>query len=87
MSIWSASAIGRYYLDPVIEFLRAGNRGLKKPAATGYYIVPHCGADCCRVFGGVYASDLGPFATLTKARKWSRTYLAEPSAARGRGSR
>jgi hypothetical protein len=77
MGIWSASAVGRYYLDPTIEFLRAGNRGIGKPTAAGYYIVPHCGPDCCQAFGGVSTIDLGPFSTRTKARKWSRTYLTE----------
>jgi hypothetical protein len=78
MRIWSASAVARYYLDPAIKFLRAGNHGTGKPAAAGYYIVPHCSPDCCRAFGGVSLGDLGPFPTRTKARRWSRTYLTEP---------
>ena len=78
MRIWSASAIDRYYLDPTVEFLQAGNHDAGRPAAAGYYIVPHCGPDCCQAFGGVSMIDLGPFSTRTKARKWSRTYLAEP---------
>lgn len=76
MRIWSASAIGRYYLDPPIEFLRAGKRGTGRPIAAGYYIVPHGSSDCCQDIGGVSAIDLGPFSTRIKARKWSRTYLA-----------
>jgi hypothetical protein len=77
MRIWSASAIGRYYRDPTIEFLRAGNRDAERPTAAGYYIVPHCGPDCCQAFGGVSTIDLGPFSTRIKARTWSRRYLAE----------
>jgi hypothetical protein len=80
MRIWSASAVTRYYIDPAIKFLRAGNRGIGKPTAAGYYIVPHCDPDCCRAFGGgVSMIDLGPFSTRTKARRWSRTYLAGPA--------
>lgn len=77
MRIWSASAIGRYYLDPTIESLQAGNRDAERPIAAGYYIVPHCGPDCCQAFGGVATADLGPFSTRTKARRWSRRYLVE----------
>jgi len=78
MKIWSASAITRYYLDPAIKFRRAENHGTGTPTA-GYYIVPHCSPDCCRAFGGVALGDLGPFPTRTKARRWSRTYLATPT--------
>jgi hypothetical protein len=81
MRIWSASAVGRYYLDPTIEFHQPGNRNNGKLAAAGYYIVPHCGPNCCQAFGGVSTIDLGPFSTRTKARTWSRTYLSEPGAA------
>jgi hypothetical protein len=77
MRIWSASAIGRYYLDPAIEFLQAGSHDAERPTAAGYYIVPHCGPDCCQAFGGVSTADLGPFSTRIKARKWSRRYLVE----------
>lgn len=77
MRVWSASAIGRYYLDPAIEFIQAGNRDTESQSAAGYYIVPHCGPDCCQAFGGVATTDLGPFSTRTKARKWSRRYLVE----------
>lgn len=78
MVIWSASAIGRYYLDPTIEFLKAGNR--EKPSAAGYYISPHCGPDCCPAFGGVVTINLGPFATRAKARNWSRIHLTKGEA-------
>lgn len=78
MKIWSASAIERYYRDPTIEFLKPGNPSVGKPATAGYYIVPHCDPDCCQAFGGASTSDLGPFSTRTKARRWSRTYLTEP---------
>ena len=64
MKTWSASAIGRYYGDPVITSL-----------PDGYYIVPHCDPDCCHAFGGVSTVDLGPFATRRKARNWSRKNL------------
>ena len=64
MKTWSASAVGRYYGDPVIAFL-----------PDGYYIVPHCDPDCCRAFGGVSTADFGPFATRRKARNWSRKNL------------
>ena len=77
MKIWSASAVSRYYVDPAIKFLRAGNRGIGKPTAAGYYIVPHCSPQCCQAFGGVATADLGPFSTRTEARTWSRTYLTE----------
>lgn len=79
MRIWSASAVSRYYIDPAIKFLRARNRGVGKSTAAGYYIVPHCSPDCCRAFGGLSAVDLGPFSTRAKARRWSRSYLAEPA--------
>jgi hypothetical protein len=82
MRIWSASAVSRYYVDPAIKFLRAGNR-VGKPTAAGYYIVPHCGPDCCQAFGGLSVADLGPFSTRTKARQWSRTYLTEPAGIAG----
>jgi hypothetical protein len=78
MRVWAASAINSYYLDPPIEFLQAGNRGIRKPTAAGYYIVPHCSPGCCQAFGGISVANLGPFATRTKARTWSRTYLTEP---------
>ena len=71
--------MGAIYIDPAIKFLRSGNRGVGKSTAAGYYIVPHCGPDCCQAFGGLSVVDLGPFATRTKAREWSRTYLAEPA--------
>jgi len=77
MRIWCASAVSRYYVDPAIKFLRAGNRGIGKSTAAGYYIVPHCSPQCCHAFGGVSTADLGPFSTRTKARRWSRTYLTE----------
>ena len=78
MRIWCASAIYRYYLDPSIEFLHAGVRDLEGPDDAGYYIVPHCGPDCCQAFGGVSTIDLGPFSTRAQARRWSRKYLADP---------
>jgi hypothetical protein len=86
MRIWSASAVSRYYVDPAIKFLRAGNR-VGKPTAAGYYIVPHCGPDCCQAFGGLSVADLGPFSTRTKARQWSRTYLTEPAGIAGEVAR
>ena len=78
MRIWCASAVSRYYVDPAIKFLRARTRGIGQPTGAGYFIVPHCGPDCCQAFGGVSMIDLGPFSTRIKAREWSRTYLAEP---------
>jgi len=78
MKFWSASAVTRYYVDPAIKFLRAGTCGVGKPSGAGYFIVPHCDPDCCKAFGGVSMSDLGPFSTRIKAREWSRTYLTEP---------
>ena len=80
MRIWSASAISRYYRDPTIEFLQPGNQSVGKPSTVGYYIIPHCGPDCCQAFGGASTIDLGPFSTRIKARKWSRTYLTERGA-------
>jgi hypothetical protein len=73
MRAWSASAINRYYTDPVIAFLRDGRPETDHEA--GYYIVPHCEPDCCHAFGGVAKADLGPFNTRSKARRWSRKNL------------
>jgi hypothetical protein len=76
MRIWSASAIGRYYLDPTIELFQAGKRRTGRSIAAGYYIVPR-GRDGCQMVDGASAIDLGPFSSRSKARKWSRTYLTE----------
>jgi hypothetical protein len=74
MKAWSASALDRYYSDPVIMFLRTNDHG-GGAAKAGYYIVPHCDPDCCAAFGGVSTAELGPFSTRVKARQWSRTNL------------
>jgi hypothetical protein len=76
--IWTASAIRRYYLDPAIQFFRAGSRGARGSAARGYYIIPHDRPERSDDFAGVAASDLGPFATSGEAGKWSCKNLVEP---------
>jgi hypothetical protein len=78
MRTWCASAVDRYYFDPMIEFLQTGTLDIQGLVASGYYIVPHCSPDCCQAFGGVTTNDLGPFSTRVKARAWSRKHLVEP---------
>lgn len=72
MRSWSASAISRYYADPVIARMPDGRPGT---APARYYIVPHCEPDCCHAFGGIATADLGPFRTRGRARSWSRKNL------------
>jgi hypothetical protein len=78
MKIWTASAIRRYYLDPAIQFFRAGDGDIGGPSMRGYYILPHDRPERGDDFAHVALADLGPFATSGEAGKWSRKNLVEP---------
>lgn len=82
MKAWSASALRRYYVDPLTVFLLHKDQGPGAASGPGYYIVPHCDPDCCQTSGEISKAYFGPFATRAGAHEWSQTNLVETGGAR-----